>query len=74
MDFNFKSPLRKLVFSFKTSRDKWKQKAQKANYDLKLKRNRIKFLEESKAKLKEENSKLKAQIKAGTIGGGKKKH
>ena len=73
MDFNFKSPLRKLVFSFKTSRDKWKKKAQKSNYDLKVKRNRIKFLEESKAKLKEENSKLKAQIKAGTGGGGKKK-
>ena len=73
MDFNFKTPLRKLVFSFKASRDKWKSKAQKSNYELKIKRNRIKFLEESKAKLKEENAKLKAQIKSIT-GAGKKKH
>ena len=72
MDFNFNTPLRKLVFSFKASRDKWKEKAQKSNYELKIKRNRIKFLEESKAKLKEENATLKAQIKSIT-GRGKKK-
>jgi hypothetical protein len=62
MDVSYKTPLKKLVKYFESSRDSWKQRAQDACYDNKLKRNRIAFLEESKEKLKQENSALKKRL------------
>jgi len=59
---NYQSPLKKLVQFFQESRDNWKNKAQEAKQALKLARNRIRFLEESKAKLKAEVSRLKTQL------------
>jgi len=59
---NYKSPLKKLVQFFQESRDNWKKKAQAAKQALKLARNRIRFLEESKAKLKAEVNRLKTQL------------
>ncbi len=35
-DLAFRSPVRKLVAFFRTSRDRWKQKCQQAKYELKL--------------------------------------
>lgn len=65
----YKSPTHKLVNFFKKSRDKWKSKAQGATYDMKLKNNRITFLETSKAtvkaknqELQEENARLKEEL------------
>lgn len=58
----YKSPLKKLVQFFRKSRDEWKKKAQATKQELKLSRNRIRFLEESKAKLKTEVKTLKAQL------------
>lgn len=37
----FRSPLRKLVAFFKSSRDKWKEKCQQAKYELKLLKRRF---------------------------------
>jgi hypothetical protein len=62
MEVPYKTSLKKLVKYFETSRDKWKQRAQEACYENKLKRNRITFLEESKEKLKLENSALKKRL------------
>ena len=62
METPYKTPLKKLTVFFLSSRDKWKKRAQKAHYEVKLKRNRIKFLEESKEKLKQENLILKKHI------------
>lgn len=62
MESSYKTPLRKLVKYFESSRDSWKKRAQDAAIEAKLKRNRIKFLEESKAKLKQENLELKQRL------------
>ena len=59
MELPYKTPVKKLVKFFESSRDKWKKKAQDAHYENKLKRNRITFLEESKEKLKQENAELR---------------
>lgn len=61
--FTYKSPLKKLVAFFEKSRDKWKAKAIEATYELKLNGNRIRFLESSKAELKQENQQLKTQLR-----------
>ena len=37
----FRSPLRKLVAFFERSRDNWKEKCQRAKYDLKLLKRRL---------------------------------
>ena len=58
----YKSPLKKLVAFFEKSRDTWKAKAIEATYALKLNGNRIRFLESSKAELKQQNQQLKAQL------------
>ena len=62
MESSYKTPLKKLVKYFESSRDSWKKRAQDAAVEAKLKRNRIKFLEESKAKLKQENLELKQRL------------
>lgn len=41
----FRSPLRKLVAFFQTSRDKWKKKCQQAKYELKLLKRRLENLQ-----------------------------
>lgn len=58
----YKSPLKKLVQFFQKSRDAWKNKAQEAKLELKLSKNRIRFLEDSKAKIKAEVKALKVQL------------
>ena len=44
----FRSPLRKLVAFFKTSRDQWKEKCQEAKYELKLLKRRFENLQISR--------------------------
>ena len=48
----FRSPLRKLVEFFQSSRDKWKEKCQHAKYELKLLKRRFSNLEKNRDKLK----------------------
>ena len=61
-EVTYKTPVKKLAKFFEDSRDAWKQRAQDAAREAKLKRNRIKFLEESKEKLKQENLALKKRL------------
>jgi len=44
----FRSPLRKLVAFFQTSRDKWKEKCQRTKYELKLLKRRFSNLQLSR--------------------------
>lgn len=60
---NFKSPDKKLMVFFKSSRDKWKEKCKEAMLDIRSKKKRIKFLEMSKAELKSKLNELKLQNK-----------
>lgn len=64
MEFNYKSPLRKLAKYFKESRDKWKKRSLKASADIIRYKNRIKFLESSKSKVIAKNKILKEKIDA----------
>jgi hypothetical protein len=59
MENYYKSPTHKLVKFFERSRDQWKEKAMEAKNKIKLCKNRIKFLETSKAALKAEVKSLK---------------
>ena len=43
--FEFLSPVRKLVAFFKSSRDKWKRKCQETKYELKLLKRRFENLQ-----------------------------
>lgn len=58
----YKSPTHKLLNIFRAGRDKWKSKAMEAKKKLKLKHNRICFLEKSKATYKEKNIALKQKV------------
>jgi len=62
MPIHYKSPKNKLINFFLSSRDKWKVKAQSAKQENKLLKNRIKFLEESKAKIKAKNAELMEKL------------
>jgi predicted nucleic acid-binding Zn-ribbon protein len=75
MEKRYKSPLQKLVNFFEDSRDKWKEKCQKAKADIKGYKKRIIFLEESKANLKQQLSDLKEENKTlqSQLGEGSKK-
>jgi hypothetical protein len=71
MDSYYKSPTKKLVVFFEKSRNQWKEKTLATKLQLKIAKNRIKFLESSKNELKiqlkmlrEESKKLEMQIKA----------
>jgi len=44
----FRSPLRKLVAFFKTSRDNWKAKCQQVKYELKLLKRRFENLQKNR--------------------------
>jgi len=44
----FRSPLRKLVTFFESSRDKWRAKCQRVKYELKLLKRRFKNLRENR--------------------------
>lgn len=59
----FKSPARKLVPFFVDSRDKWKAKCQKAKYQAKLLKNRIRHLDKRKAELKQKVKVLEKELK-----------
>ncbi len=58
----YKSPPRKLIVIFKLSRDRWKAKSKKSKKIIKRLNNRIRFLNESKNKLKRQVSELKAEL------------
>ena len=47
-EMSYKSPLRKLVNFFKTSRDNWKKKYQETKKEVNRLANRVRFLEKSK--------------------------
>lgn len=58
---DFKSPPTRLARLFLKGRDTWKEKCRGAKLEIKILKNRIRFLEESKAALKERNQQLKAE-------------
>ncbi|MDY6894326.1 MAG: hypothetical protein SVO01_02745 [Thermotogota bacterium] len=60
---NYKSPRRKLVKFFETSRDKWKEKCLDAKYQIKLLKSKIRNLENSKAKYKNRAKEYEAKLK-----------
>ena len=60
---DFKSPIKKLIVFFKSSRDKWKEKCKQAMLDIRSLKKRIEFLETSKAELKSQLKELKTQNK-----------
>ncbi len=58
----YKSPMRKLVTFFKKSRDSWKTKCHEAKYQVKLLKNKIRYLERRKTELNDEVKKLKKEL------------
>ena len=58
----YKSPERKLVRFFETSRDKWKAKARESKRVLKRLKNRIRFLETSRARWKAKAKRLEGEL------------
>ena len=58
----YKSPKSKLIKFFSGSRDKWKEKAKEAKYQVKLLRKKIKYSEQKKQELKAYSKEL--EIKA----------
>jgi predicted RNase H-like nuclease (RuvC/YqgF family) len=62
MKTKYLSPVYKLLKLFKEGRDNWKRKTARAKKELKLRHNRIVFLERSKGKLKEKVSFLENKL------------
>lgn len=62
MNHEFKSPTKKLIVFFKSSRDKWKSKCKNAMQEIRGYKKRIEFLETSKQSLKEKNKELKTKL------------
>jgi hypothetical protein len=60
----YKSPIRKLVTFFENSRNQWKAKCKEAKKTIKRLKNRIRFLERSKALLKSRVKELEAELEA----------
>jgi len=60
----YKSSLKKLAKFFKKSRDTWKARASDLQKKLIYCKNKIKFLEKGKEKLKLENRELKTKLAA----------
>jgi hypothetical protein len=58
----YKSPQRKLVRFFETSRTQWKAKCRAAKATIKVLKNRIQFLEASKARWKRRAQALEAEV------------
>ena len=59
---SYTSPRRKLVKFFEKSRNKWKDKCQQAKYQIKLLRNKIRYLEKSKSLSKNRVQELEAEL------------
>ena len=57
----FKSSPTRLARLFLQSRDVWKKKCSGAKSEVKILKNRVRFLEETKAALKDKNRQLKAE-------------
>ena len=58
----YKSPEKKLVRFFETSRNKWKAKARESKRVLKRLKNRIRFLEASRARWKDKAKRLEVEV------------
>ncbi len=58
----YKSPKGKLVTFFRKSRDGWKEKARESKTVIKRLKNRIAFLEKSKARLQEKVTALEQEL------------
>lgn len=58
----YKSPTRKLVKFFERSRNKWKEKHQDLKYKVKLMKNRIRYLENTKSHLKKRVKELEKEL------------
>lgn len=61
---DYKSPVRKLIPFFKSSRDKWKEKCQVAKYQTKLLRNRIRHMAKRDADLKQKVKALEKELQS----------
>ncbi|MHC4691025.1 MAG: hypothetical protein ACYS5F_15570 [Planctomycetota bacterium] len=59
---SYKSPQRKLIKFFEKSRDQWKAKCLVSKQELKRLKNRIRFLEKSKAHWKDRAKELEAEL------------
>jgi hypothetical protein len=59
---SYKSPLRKLVNYFKKSRNQWKAKCQEAKYQVKLLKNKIRYVDQRKEDLKRRVKELEKEI------------
>lgn len=64
MEREYKSPLKKLAKFFEQSRDRWKKRAINLSKDVIRYKNRIKFLESSKSKIKTELKLTKEKLMA----------
>jgi methylthioribose-1-phosphate isomerase len=58
----YKSPQQKLLHFFNKSRDKWKKKCRTAKYNLKLRQNKIRYLEKIKTEMKETIAELENEL------------
>ena len=58
----YKSPMGKLVRFFRKSRDRWKEKARESKGVIKGLKNRIVFLEKSKARLQDRVTELEQEL------------
>lgn len=58
----YKSPIRKLVRFFENSRDQWKAKHLKAKANVKRLNNRVRFLENSKGRIKKRVEELEMEV------------
>ena len=58
----YKSPEKKLIRFFETSRNKWKAKARESKRVLKRLKNRIRFLETSRARWKDKAKRLEGEL------------
>ena len=59
---SYKSPIRKLVRFFETSRDQWKAKCLEAKATVKGLKHRIRYLEQSKAEWKTKARELEQEL------------
>ncbi len=59
---SYKSPIRKLVHFFKKSRNQWMAKCQEAKYQVKLLKNKIRYMDKSKETLKIRVKELENEI------------
>ncbi len=59
---SYKSPVRKLIPFFKKSGNQWKEKCQEAKYQVKLLKNKIRYMDKSKEKFKMRVKELENEI------------